>query len=49
MPNLAGAIVIFGAGLVILLYAFPEYRIFWNTYALTAYGTIGVALYSFSK
>lgn len=49
MPNLAGAIVIFGVGFIVLMYAFPEYRIFLNTFTLTAYGTIGVALYSFSK
>ena len=49
MPNLAGAIVIFGAGLIVLMYAFPDCRIFLNAYSLTAYGTIGVALYSFSK
>jgi hypothetical protein len=49
MPNLAGAIVIFGAGLIVLMYAFPSHRDIWNDFAITAYGTIGVAMYSFSK
>jgi len=49
MPNLAGAIVIFGVGLIVLLYAFPSHRDIWNDFTITAYGTIGIALYSFSK
>jgi len=47
--NLAGSIVLFGAGLIIFLYGYPQYVRLLDPVNLTLYSTVGLTLYVFSS
>lgn len=47
--NLAGSIVLFGAGLIIFLCGYPQYARLLDPVSLTLYSTVGLTLYAFSS